>query len=296
MSRSVSKKKAPPVDSEGAYSEAFDGVTGSDVLAGAPSPPSPDGVSDAPLYGSGASPQPPFDSLPPDSDAGVSDAALQVSPIPPPSSLPISQAAPSPTPSQPDLSSPGGSDVVDPFERAFEQVLSQDADYQAATSGLDPLDLRLATAPARAAFKVLAQLVAPAVQYVDEVRRQGAATTHINTLKSAHPDYEQHAPGVQEWIASMPEGQMKQAMQQIASSGAANDVSELLNMYKQLKGIQQQLSPPPAQQASPPPVQQDDTLQQRLQSGAPVKTRRPVVVPNAGGTLDDYAAAFKEVT
>ncbi|HLU83726.1 MAG TPA: hypothetical protein VKZ43_10010 [Trueperaceae bacterium] len=134
------------------------------------------------------------------------------------------------------------------------------------------------------------QVLAPVLASVQAVE----VNSHESTILAAHPDAKEIVPGVLEWIETQPTV-MRAPLAKAIESGTAQEIVEVLNLYKVAKG---QTGAAPATPAS--------SAAQEPQKPAKVPDRKAVTalaaVPAAqrprqqGADKNDFDAAFAEAT
>lgn len=81
-------------------------------------------------------------------------------------------------------------------------------------------------------FQEIQREFAPLVQFMSTQM----LSTHESQIRTAHPDYDTVAEGVQKWINEQPD-YLKQAYTHVASQGSTQQVIDLVSRYKQASGI-----------------------------------------------------------
>lgn len=131
----------------------------------------------------------------------------------------------------------------------------------------------------------------PLFQQTEQVQQ----TSFQTFVHAKHPDAVQVLPEVEAWIKTQP-AIYRPALQEIYDKGTAQQVVELLDMFKQAKVPTGAVTPPPASPAAQEPVPPKPR-----QAPAPAAVRALAAVPAgqrtqpvAGADVNDFDAAFDE--
>lgn len=198
--------------------------------------------------------------------ATVAPAVDAVTENPAPAAAPTEPAAPAPAPAPVDqapaqplsvdalaqalaeltarqqVQAPAQAPVEPPkAEPKFEDFLSDDekavlADYDkewGEVSKAEQIRTKAAVNLALAQYdaKVNAKL-APVLDYI----QQSSSATHEGAIQAAHPDVQQIAPDLQNWVANNPIAMIRKEGERIIKEGLANEVIDLITMFKQATG------------------------------------------------------------
>lgn len=90
-----------------------------------------------------------------------------------------------------------------------------------------------------------ARVLAPIVNELNELR----VTRALDSIRTAHPDYEQLAPQVTEWVNSMDEI-YRPALQKVMQSGTATEVIKLYDAFKKTRASTTAVPAEPASSAT----------------------------------------------
>lgn len=80
-------------------------------------------------------------------------------------------------------------------------------------------------------FSEVAKFMKPYIDIIEHV----ASAEHVNAIYSAHPDYDTVYPQVEKWVAQQPSIH-KKSYEAVIASGTADEVAELVGLWKQATG------------------------------------------------------------
>ena len=122
-------------------------------------------------------------------------------------------------------------------------------------------------------FREVGKVLAPIV----EAMKQSQVTTHFNTIRASHPDYEALLPSVQTWVGQQP-AIYRPTLERVLQSGSTSEVIELLTAYKQAVGSTGAVPATPASSV------------QQAPAGTPPTVVRPAQQPPAAPSAKAVAA------
>ena len=182
---------------------------------------------------------------------------------------------------------------MSPDEReAVKNYASEWKDEHAVQNTIIRASVQAATANI---YNEVSRVLEPIVSMMNQSR----VRDHFNAIEAAHPGYAAIVPEVQAWVASQP-AVVQNALNGVLTGGTAQQVIELLGLFKQQKSAAPAAPTAPAAHAAPapaapvvtPPKVVDPKVAAAAAATAPVASTR--AVKPGGDDITDYEAAFNE--
>ena len=143
-----------------------------------------------------------------------------------------------------------------------------------------------------AAVKSVVDQMAPRLAAVEATTVQTAQERHLNTLRTAHPDFDAQVPKLAAWIKTQP-AYLQPAMQQVYDGGAAADVVALMSDFKKATGVVAPTDDAAAKEAAR--VAAEAAARKGADDLEPVGSRRSAPSPRGGPDKKDYDGAWAEL-
>jgi hypothetical protein len=140
-------------------------------------------------------------------------------------------------------------------------------------------------------IKQLNSVLAPLFQSAEKAE----VNTHMNTIRSAHSDFDAVLPEVRTWVAGQP-AFLQSAYDAVLKTGSAKDVVDLVSLYKGASGTSS-AAPTPASTTAPTlrvvttPKPGVDPAAVAATAAVPAALRAK---PTAAADPNDFASAFDE--
>lgn len=179
----------------------------------------------------------------------------------------------------------------EPFKLSAEQVTlleTFDKEWPEVSSAVA---LRTQTAIGQAVGALVQQLrteLTPVLAHY----AQTAGSMHFGAIKTAHEDFDTLKPQLLTWIDKQPTG-LRAAYQEIARNGAAEDVIELVNLYKKASGIGV-MPKEPSSDTRVTVVKTPTPEVQRAAASLTVVPGKRAVIPKGAVDPDDFDGAWQE--
>ena len=140
--------------------------------------------------------------------------------------------------------------------------------------------------------------IKPIVEELTELRsyyEKTSSSTQYTEIKALVPDYDQVRDATLAWIDTQP-AYLKAAYQQVADSGSAQDVADLITRFKRETSYNAPSAPAPAPAPAAPAAPAAPTLTPA--TAAALASLKPVVAgsgdPTSNPDPNDFDAAFRE--
>jgi hypothetical protein len=120
-----------------------------------------------------------------------------------------------------------------------------------------------------------------------EVVQRLSQQAHFEAIGRAHPDFQDLAPKVNDWVASQPSF-IRPRLEQVVQGGSTEEVIELLDTYKKDRGV----SASNGQEANERKTS-DEKARQMKRKKAKAVPGRPGPAPSSGIDQDDFDGAWR---
>lgn len=181
--------------------------------------------------------------------------------------------------------------LEDPYAGLSEEEKTLLQSYQSEWEDNHKAEAILRRMDIQKAFKEFSDHLAKQIEPLYAAYTELAVEKQRQAIQKAHPDFsDQLADNVEVWIETLPAG-LKKAYTEVAASGTAEDVIELISTYKKAKGHVPQASVGTSSSHSSSSKPLPDAAR-KMSALSPVASTR--TVPSASADENDFDAAWAD--